>query len=245
MKFCFITSIPHLYDFAVKSDWHLILVHLFESDLEYEWFYRKRKDRGDYIILDNSFYELGESVSMKRILDIVKTFSPNEVVAPETENLVEYKKILRTFKQKLLDLSFLGKVHAVVKGSSLEEYLKCYEMLAENRNVDVLGIPVGMSRVCRRTEFFNELVKKNMLCGKEHHLLGLEFPEELKELKQYVRSCDSSLPFWMGVWGIKIYKFGLLYKKVPVKLDFEYKLEYPQQYSIIKYNIRTIKRLIK
>ena len=59
--FCFITPIPLLEQFASQSSKHLCLAHLVDSNDQYASFYKKMRDRGDYVIMDNGCFEIGRA----------------------------------------------------------------------------------------------------------------------------------------------------------------------------------------
>jgi len=67
VKVAFITPVPELERFATASDYHLVLAHICEQYPEYVEFYRERVKQGDYIILDNSAFELSGSVEVEMI----------------------------------------------------------------------------------------------------------------------------------------------------------------------------------
>lgn len=254
MKFCYIVSIPHLQQYATKSDMHLTLVHLFEKYDKYTKFYVKRRALGDYVILDNSCFELGESVSIERIIAVIEYLNPQEVVSPEiSDNIEEYRKLISEFRDRLNKVYYVGLVQAVLKGRTKEELIKCYHMLVNHPAVDVIGLPIEMVKICSRTSFLIDLLKidDKLVFKKYHHFLGLLDPVELNlctdnHFRGLIRSCDSSIPFWQGVYGVRIYKhYGLFYKKISDKVDFEYKIVFKKQHKIIKHNIKVIERFIR
>ena len=89
-KFCHIAPIPHL-NLVAGASTHLTLAHLVETSEEYVNFYKKEKENGATIILDNSafemykqgrpMYDLVQLVEMAQRIDadyVVMSDYPNE-----------------------------------------------------------------------------------------------------------------------------------------------------------------------
>lgn len=78
-----IPPVPHLRDFNTTGTC-MLLAHLCRN-MEYVKYYRERRMLGDYLILDNSAFELGESASnMPQLLALGSYLQAQEVVAPDS-----------------------------------------------------------------------------------------------------------------------------------------------------------------
>ena len=69
-QFCIITPISYL-DYAAWSQTHLVLAHLVDESEEYAEFYHQRSLFGEYIMMDNSAYELKEPYSPTKLLELL------------------------------------------------------------------------------------------------------------------------------------------------------------------------------
>jgi len=241
MKLCIISTIPCLKEFATLSNWHLILAHLCENK-QYFSFYFKRAKKGDYVILDNSWYELGHSLELHTLIDIANKIGACELVVPELDN-VSTQEYISYIQSILLETKskFAGKIHVVLKGQSFSDYVECFVGLNNIEGVDVIGIPVGMGR---RDEFFKylqkELRKRKIKIQKEIHLLGLRYPRELVFFRKIARSVDTSIAVWSGIWGMRIFEFGFCYDKLPAPVDFSVGVKHSVQRRFILENIKTL-----
>src|SRR3954470_19702963 len=81
MKFAVICPITGLYRFATLSKVHLVLAQI--GDQRYMDFYKKRREDGDLIILDNGAYEGGESISDTQLLNAIEFYNPQWIVCPD------------------------------------------------------------------------------------------------------------------------------------------------------------------
>src|SRR5690606_30387063 len=83
MKVALITPTPLLNKFAVKSKYHLVLAHEYVKDEAYRQFYKERSKAGDYVMLDNGAYELGESIPIRELYDIASDLNPTAIFLPD------------------------------------------------------------------------------------------------------------------------------------------------------------------
>ena len=70
MKIAFIPTIHTLE--TDNTDYHLALTHLVLKYSEYAEFYKKKREQGDFVILDNSLIELGKAASLHKVLEAAK-----------------------------------------------------------------------------------------------------------------------------------------------------------------------------
>ncbi len=82
MKTALIPPVP-LLDKYGNGDLHLLLSHLVDEFPAYREHYTKRREAGDYLILDNSAHEHGRGNSMEALLKQASLLRAQEVVVPD------------------------------------------------------------------------------------------------------------------------------------------------------------------
>ena len=214
--FCFITPISYLDMFAVASDRHLVLAHLVDQNDVYANFYKTRSELGDYIMMDNSAYELHEPYSPEKLKSLAEKCGAHAIVLPdypfqEAEVTIEAaREFAPQFKAAGYHTFFVPQSQ---KGD-LEDWIRAYTWARDNPDIDIigmsiLGIPnalpsvdpayarVVMTAILQSTGVFAH--------GKAHHYLGLnagpglEIPSLLR--MRALTSIDSSGPVWAGIFG--------------------------------------------
>lgn len=191
------------------QEMNMFLTHLIEKDYTYLDIAKKSKG---YKILDNSLIEVGESMSIERVLAAAEKIGADEIVLPDVfmdgEKTVEIiKDTLEKYKDQLKDY----KLQAVVHGKDPLEWLETFHILNNMEEIDVLGIPKvltnqfrDLSDIDSRAFLLNTMIEAS---NKEIHLLGLwENIGEFKEHKnlKLIRSCDTSLFALYDLSGVHI-----------------------------------------
>lgn len=151
MKLCVITPLSHLDLASFGSGIHMALTHIaLESD-DYVKTYQRYKNKGEYIILDNSAFELeqqGRGLDPKPVLEAAKAIGADEVIA--TDVLCEGDETVKSTRNFISEFrAFFGeeirqgkpvpKIMAVPQGKSIEEWIDCYARLVVMDGVDVIG----------------------------------------------------------------------------------------------------------
>ncbi len=153
------------------------------------------------MILDNGLWELGETIRWASVMEAANICCPDEIVLPDT--FKSSKGTIKTAEQ-------LGNIQkprfndvpvnfaAVVQGSTAEEVLHCYCVLAQMSWVDVLHIPKVIESIWPfggRAGLLAYLADENLLSDKPHHLLGIwSTVEEIRLARPWIRSVDTALP---------------------------------------------------
>lgn len=211
---------------------HLALAHQVLADKKYTDFYVQRRQAGEYLILDNSAFELGSAIADQLLDEAIQRISPNEIVLPDVlfDGKMTEQRVVE-FLQK-----YGGQYHgsirfmAVPHGKDLASYVDCYHRLATMPQVDTIGIGAvyvasldAGSYVSGRQLIFETLQRQGLLADKPHHLLGLGSSghQELEQMKSYevVRSCDSSAAF-IHALNHEMFQLGKAYVKDRRKIDF-------------------------
>lgn len=210
MDVCFITPTPLLKTIAVKSRTHLVLAHQYLADVEYAEFYNFRRLMGDYVMLDNSAYELGESMAVETLEKIATSLKPNAIFLPDKR--FDASRTLELVEKGIEKLKHLGiPLYAVPQGSNLQEIFHCYDQLCK-LPIDGFGLyeEIGqVSRTGRRWDFCALLqATKRVHSSKYYHMLGME--EDVHSIKylaefDWVRSIDSVKPIAYGLYGVQMH----------------------------------------
>jgi len=150
MKHGIICPTQHLQDFASLSRFHLILPHLHKDHPDYKSFYVERARLGDFVMMDNSFFELhetGEVLSHEFLISEANDMGCSEVVAPEVLGDVSGSvKELEEFLYQSSKLKSRVPVAAVLQGSTLDELVQYFFELNENYSDDIscIAIPFAL-----------------------------------------------------------------------------------------------------
>jgi hypothetical protein len=272
IKIGIICPIPHLQEFAVQSNFHLVLPHLIKQFPKYKEFYRKRAAEGDFVLLDNSIFELDKPLEDDELVDIYLENGFSEVVAPETINdslksAVQLDKFLNRILQRGLRIPVL----AMIQGRNFSGMLGYAEELNGVKEITTLGVPfrleevdedvsnivsLTLKRVFARWNFLDQLNDYGIKYDtyfKALHLMGLSDAFELQKYNKgnykclKIRSNDSSSAFIHGGRELLYTDRGLPCEKISSKLDFTQDLHNIDSYELvlkasINHNIKMIKK---
>jgi hypothetical protein len=214
-EFCFIAPVNYL-QYTTESSTHLTLAHLVDQDDIYASFYDIRARLGDYIIMDNSAYELKIPYDTTKLVELGHKCGASAIVLPDypfQQSSVTINAAIdhmKDFKEEGFDTFFVPQS----KVGDLDDWISAYVWAAENPLIDIigmsiLGIPnslphihpaysrVVMSQILLERSLFNK--------DKHHHYLGLNSGPAL-EIPSLLRmgtldSIDSSGPIWSAILG--------------------------------------------
>jgi hypothetical protein len=229
-----------------QQRFHLVLVHLLERDPDYEQFYKERARAGDFLLLDNSAYELGAAVDDTLIHKWARILQPQEIALPDVRMDTE-ATIARTkaFLSALpADLNHLP-CAAVPQGKTWAEWWYCLEQLLTFPQVTTLAI------IHEAQYFFADGKHARMpLLDRlssvrdraQIHLLGTD--DALVEWRlvpryyPWVRSTDSSKAVMFGFHGIRLGECATVpaYPGRPKDTDFFALQPNPQQIQTMLWN---------
>jgi hypothetical protein len=123
---------------------HLVLKN--GGDNPYTNYYKRQREKGRFIILDNGAFECeaqGVGVGIDACLDAAEIIQPNEVIAEDVlfdgERTIESTK---RFIDRMDQRGMLGKykVMAVVQGRTMDEWFVCFNELMRIKEVDTIGL---------------------------------------------------------------------------------------------------------
>jgi len=240
-EFCIITPTSYLEQFAVQSKSHLVLAHLVDTDEVYADFYKKMSERGDFLMMDNSAYELKEPYSPDKLVKLGHKCGAHAIVLPD----YPFKPSLRTIDAAI---EMIGPVKEAgfktffvpqSMSGQLDDWIDGYIWASENEHIDIigmsiLGIPNALPNIhyaYARVVMSQILIERGLFnFDKHHHYLGLnsgvalEIPSLIK--MNALDSVDSSGPLWSAILGHEYSKQADSYqyiKKIKMPVDFHIK----------------------
>ena len=267
MKHCFIAPTNYLHLIPKESKHHLLLAHLLE-DKKYVEFYKKRKQEGDFIFLDNGAFEFKRPLMADELIRLVDKagFDPDVIVAPDypfepwEKTVQSTEDFCKIYRKYFGDQTVVMAVPQSIKGDH-EGWIQSYNHLQNIEDVwwigmSILGIPnafcslTGTEDISFNRTFCTELLKKNHFIKPQnvrHHYLGCGDPRELLMMKAQgvANTNDSSTAFWHGIVGTTFddSASGLIKGKSPIEVDFDIDFE-ESNVQRIRRNIDWINKLI-
>jgi len=243
------------------NDYDYCLPHLLDQYSDYEAYFRKAKQKGRYIIMDNSLHELGEAYNTKRLLYWISELEPNEFIVPDVwENANASVRNAKTWSMVELPEG-VTKV-AVVQGKSYIEFATSYQTY-KWFGYEKIAFSYGASwfqetfqhpnpyvaKMMGRLKTITALYKNNVISDHDNvHLLGCNLPQAFLYYKDFpfIKSIDTSNPVIHGLEGIRYSEGGLLHKSSQkIDKDFTQEVSREQIYNIL-HNVemfRTINNL--
>ena len=250
MKVAHIVPIAHLEDTRLHGDYFYALAHIARQSQEYLEFFRKKAEDGECVLLDNSAYELGESIPDDELLSLAVQIKPMYVYAPDVVGSME-RTLPRTFRflDQVRAADYEFEVIGVIHGNSVIERVNVYiqyisagltpAIPPEDYKVHHLAnVPDFGTRVMLKRMYFCDMVE--VLGGEEplpnvpSFFTGIGNPVEIAcSGRDWIIGVDSSTCCVHGSKGLT-FDVGLGIKKQQEKLDFfieydETQLEYIYQ----------------
>ena len=214
------------------TDYDYALVHLFEEDEAYLNQFKRARDKGREIILDNSIFELEEAFDAAKFDKWVKDFRPSWYIVPDAlEDATKTCDQMEDWNNKGLGYEGSGKI-GVVQGKTYDEIVDCYNYMNKIADVDMIAISFDysyystsvphankyVSWMLGRVKLLGDLLKDGVINKhKPHHLLGCGLPQEFSFYKHsdydWIYSLDTSNPVVHGIKGITYGSDGLWSKE--------------------------------
>jgi hypothetical protein len=263
-SFCFIAPTCYLDPYVTASKTHLVLAHLVEEDQQYANFYRDRAQAGDFVMMDNSAYELKEPYAPERLIDLANECGAHAVVLPDYPFQPAFKTIdaatefIPQFKRAGLRTFFVPQS----KVGDLEDWIMSYRWAADHPDIDIIGMSIlGVPNALPHIEpAYARVVMSQLLLdrgifakNKHHHYLGLnagpalEIPSLLR--MKTLDTIDSSNPVWMAILGHQYTSNSdslLPVRKINMPVDFHTKLSKDAAtHDRIKHNVNMTTELFQ
>jgi hypothetical protein len=239
------------------NDYPYVLAHLlsdkYEYDQEYADFYRKKLQKSEFSILDNSAYELGQSIALDELHRLGEEYKPSHLVLPDVYG--DYSKTMKLTSDYCMKYGEIStpKFFAVVQGQTWEEYQLCLLDYLDNSYIDVIALTFRVLKDgTTREVFLKEMLQRfrTRFQSKKIHFLGCgsvnEFIELHPSLKAEIYSVDTSAPIIHGWTGNEFTKDGFVGEKPKDKLAecLDIKLD-NYQLDIIYTNVAHFKNYVK
>ena len=244
------------------TDYDYCLVHLLEESGGYFKFFRDSLKMGREVILDNSIFELGEAFDWDKYLYWIKILKPTYYIIPDF--LEDQEKTLGYLERWLIKYhpyTLPSKPIAVVQGSTLEEAVKCYQVMSQNSLVDKIAIPFNrafyldliphpnkyVSYALGRVYFITHLLKNYLIKTTDRlHLLGASLPQEFFYYRNldFIDSLDTSNPVVAGIKNVRYERYGLTTKISQKMVELFYIPIEEVDVELIKENIKSFKELM-
>ena len=215
-EFCFITPIDYL-EYTEWSSSHLVLAHLVDESEKYASFYKERSELdGDFIMMDNSAYELKEPYSPDKLLELGQMCGADAIVLPDypfqpsSVTVEAAKKFIPIFKNAGMKTFFVPQSEV----GDIGDWINGYNWAANNPDIDIIGMSIlGIPNAIPHIHYaYSRVVMTQKLIDsgcfnfdKHHHYLGLnsgpalEIPSLLK--MKALDTIDSSGPVWAAITG--------------------------------------------
>jgi len=201
------------------NDYLYVLLHKYLEDEEYRNKAIAYRKRGGLVYLDNSCYELGESLDSDVLYQTFRELNSQIVVLPDV--LGDKKATIhRTISFLLKYPDYRENYMLVVQGATEKEFIECYHMLSPMFDC-MIGIPFVFSWLPKdphiqaqgRIDLLRKMVDENIInTKKKHHLLGTWQAREFCNYREYewIYSVDTSNPVMAAIEGISyISNFGI------------------------------------
>lgn len=220
--------IPHLKALSKYTDFDFVLTHMVLENKVYRDFYSESKR---FMILDNSFFELGQALSGDKIMKAARIMMPEEVVAPDGIDLTE--KFIKENKNELSDLGI--EVAGVLHGKNFEEIVQNLNWLTSHPDISTICVPLDTDfnldpHLKDLPQIYQWMITRIMVLDyiynngyyqkKQYHLLGCSVPVEFKVVGQkhpWIRSYDTSAPVVAAINKIEMDAVG---KKLSRRPDY-------------------------
>jgi len=228
LKYYTIGPLNHL-DLVEKSQCHLVVAqHLTGKTF---LFYKRLREQGKEIILDNGAFETGRSMDVNQYVLLANKLKPRIIVIPDIwKDMEGTLKVTADFLKliKHRDKGYEPKFMFVPQGETIRDLVECFMIFMADwgnpKKINLIGLPYKQWE--DTTGVFRRMLAKNLtdLDDVRFHLLGLYSLEEatLGKLIPRVVSCDSSLPFKAAMMGSLLSKDPTVYtNKFNFRVDFD------------------------
>lgn len=186
-------------------EFHMCLANVAIKNQQYKDFYKKEKEKGSFILLDNGAAEM-DQISLSEILEVAKYINADQIVLSDSlcncdETIEKSMNALQYYK----DNGFKGTFMFVPQGHTFDEWKHCFIKMMNNKDITTFGISKFMTVQFKDSEARLNAVKFMNEIGAdvEIHLLGChENISEIVNVNHYVdktniklRSADTAIAY--------------------------------------------------
>jgi len=240
------------------NDYDYCLPHLLDEEPLYLEYFRKAKEEGRYIIMDNSLHELGEAYDSSRLVHWINELKPNEFIIPDVwENAEE--SIINANIWNIYDFPKEVEKVAVVQAKTIHEASECvkaykdlgygkicfsygasyYNDICPHPNKD-LGKALGRLYVVTALMKIGDIKQDDRI-----HLLGCAVPQEFGWYKgiNCIESIDTSNPVMATLEDVQYKNYGLYQKPKANMNDYCYMLNDQVDCDLLDYNLGMFRKI--
>jgi hypothetical protein len=205
------------------------LVHLLDQEPEYAKYFIEVKEKGRYIILDNSLHELGESYGDEGLLKWINILKPQEFIIPDVWEDKD-ASLVNAKKWASIELPNGVEKVVVVQAKSLYEARICYQTYKDlgykkiafsygaSYYNDLIPHPnKDLGKALGRLSVISSLLNDQIISQTDRiHLLGCSVPQEFGWYHGFncIESIDTSNPVMAALEGIRYRNSGLKTKPI-------------------------------
>lgn len=242
------------------NDYQYALSHLLETNKEYENKFRRYKEEGKEIYLDNSLHELGYPMNNDVLLKWIDILRPSNFFIPDIWE-DKFKSIGKAKQWSNIELPEEVTKVAVVQATTLHEAVECvqtykdlgYKKIAFSYGAsyynDICPHPnYHMGKALGRLYVITTLYYQRILTPSDRvHLLGCASPFEFSLYRniECIESLDTSNPIMAALDGIR-YNSSLILDKPQHNLNSCFDINLDENIlNNCKYNIQKFKDFLE
>ena len=235
------------------SDYQFVLLHKILEDKDYAELVCAFAGCGEFTYLDNSCFELGESLDNEILYEWFTRLEPNYVVLPDV--LGDKKRTLERSLEFINDYPDTI-IHGmpVIQGSTPDEMIECYNEFLKFE-FPIIGIPFVYSWIDKdptlqangRIKLLEKMDKECINKNLKHHLLGTWHAREFAHYRNYdwIHSIDTSNPVMSALDGTPYAGIHGLTQKPKSTFDSVYDMkEEDINLDLLYYNVDTFKEIV-
>ena len=240
------------------NDYDYALPHLFDEEIGYLEYFRYAKEKGRYIIMDNSLHELGHAYDTDRLMYWVNEFKPNEFIVPDVWE-DRNKSVVNARQWAQIELPKGVEKVAVVQAQTIHEAATCYQTYKDlgykkiafsygaSYYNDVVPHPNrDLGKALGRLSVISALYKTKVIEDNDRvHLLGCAVPQEFGWYRgfKFIESIDTSNPVMATLEGIRYSNSGLDFKPKANMNDYFYMLGDQVDFELLAHNITKFREI--
>lgn len=241
------------------NDYHYCLPHLMDQNKEYKQFFLNMKNKGEYIMMDNSLHELGVPYEKDRLFYWLQELQPQEFFVADywedkNQSIVSAKEWIN-YQKQFPNTTFI----AVVQAKSYGEALECYQIY-KDLGYKKIAFSYGASfynkisshsdktlgKALGRIHLISHLYKENIISKTDKiHLLGCSVPQEFGWYKDmpFIESIDTSNPVMATLDEMEYMNYGL-YEKPKSNMNDSFHKELNQiNIPLLNHNIQKFREI--
>lgn len=239
------------------NDYDYCLLHLIFESEQYKQFYIESVAEGRKVLLDNSLFELGDSMAGEKLAEGIKIINPTWYVVPDCQD--DADTTINRFEAFIKDYPNLpGLKIGVVHGKTLEDITRCYKYMSEHADKIAITFDEAayeeynikgnlLERRCKgRQHFIQDLVDKGIWNNnKPHHLLGCSLAKEFAYplySRISIETIDTSNPVVSAIKGFRYKKDGLSHKPTAKLCDLIDHRFTNKEYKNLKHNVMQFRK---